>query len=295
MSLHLFCSFGSRQKTRLIEGLDCYSTCYLNLNNYFMFSSLRVSLVQSELIWEDRSANLQQLAQKLSQLSSGQTDLVVLPEMFTTGFSMRAPQLAEPTRGEAYQWMAEQAARLQAVVTGSIIAEEDGAYYNRLLWVRPDGSYEQYDKRHLFTLAKEEMTYSPGQTALIVDLKGWKVMPLVCYDLRFPVWSRNRDHYDLLLYVANWPTKRRVAWQALLTARAIENQAYTIGLNRVGEDGNGYPHSGDSAVYDFAGAALLQAAEVEGVFTITLDKAKQEQFREKLRFLDDQDDFTIKL
>lgn len=259
-----------------------------------MTSLLRVSLVQSELAWENRSANLRHLAGKLAHLQEGQTDLLVLPEMFTTGFSMNAPQLAEPTEGEAYQWMAEQAQRLQAVVTGSIIAEDAGKYYNRLLWVRPDGSYEQYDKRHLFTLAKEEFTYSPGQKALLVELKGWLIMPLICYDLRFPVWSRNRYQYDLLLYVANWPAKRRVAWNALLAARAIENQAYTLGLNRVGEDGNGYPHAGDSSVYDYAGASLLHAAEIEGVFSVTLDKAKQEHFREKLRFLDDQDGFTLK-
>lgn len=260
-----------------------------------MTAPLRISLVQSELAWEDRRANLRQFDEKLTLLQEGQTDLLVLPEMFTTGFSMNAPQLAEPTEGEAYHWMAKQADRLQAVVTGSIIAEEEGKYYNRLLWVRPDGSYEQYDKRHLFTLAKEELTYSPGQEALLVELKGWKVMPLVCYDLRFPVWSRNRYEYDLLLYVANWPAKRRVAWNTLLPARAVENQAYTIGLNRVGEDGNGYPHAGDSSVYDFAGASLLQAAEVEGVFSVALDKSKQENFREKLRFLADRDTFTIKL
>ncbi len=258
-----------------------------------MSKLLTVSLVQSVLHWENRAANLRHFSQHLSGLKAGDTDLVLLPEMFTTGFSMNAAALAEPTEGEAYRWMAQQASRLQAVVTGSIIAGEDGNYYNRLLWVRPDGSYAQYDKRHLFTLAKEEETYTAGREALFTELKGWKVMPLICYDLRFPVWSRNRERYDLLLYIANWPAKRRTAWKALLAARAIENQAFTLGLNRVGEDGNGFPYSGDSAAYDYAGEPLLQSAQVEGVFTLTLDQEKQSEFRSKLRFLDDQDTFTI--
>jgi len=260
-----------------------------------MKETLTVSLVQASLVWEDRDANLQKFSELLSQLKQGDTELVVLPEMFTTGFSMNAAALAEPTEGEAFRWMAEQAGRLDAVVTGSIIAEASGRYYNRLLWVRPDGTFSHYDKRHLFTLAKEEETYAPGEQPLYVHCQGWKVMPLICYDLRFPVWSRNREHYDLLLYVANWPAKRRAAWKALLKARAIENQAYTIGLNRVGEDGNGYPYTGDSGVFDYAGEPLLQASEVEGVFQLPLSKSKQDTFRQKLRFLNDQDQFSIQL
>lgn len=254
---------------------------------------LTVSLLQTELAWEDHTANFQYLDTMLSRLQPGQADLLILPEMFTTGFSMNAAELAEPTQGSAYHWMAEKAARLQTVVTGSFIAEVADQYYNRLLWVRPDGTFSHYDKRHLFTLAGEEKIYQPGQAHLLTELKGWTIMPLICYDLRFPVWSRNTMGYDLLIYVANWPSKRRVAWKSLLAARAIENQAYTIGVNRVGEDGNGYPHAGDTSVFDYAGAPLLQAADVESVFTLTLDPKKQDQFRSKLRFLDDRDAFTL--
>jgi predicted amidohydrolase len=207
---------------------------------------------------------------------------------------MNAAHLAEPTQGRAYQWMTEKAAHLHAVVTGSIIAEVDGQYFNRLLWVRPDGTFDSYDKRHLFTLAGEEKVYQPGQTHLLTELKGWTIMPLICYDLRFPVWSRNTMGYDLLIYVANWPSKRRNAWKSLLVARAIENQAYTIGVNRVGEDGNGFPHAGDTCILDYAGASLLQATDVESVFTVTLNPEKQDEFRSKLRFLDDRDIFELK-
>lgn len=258
-----------------------------------MKEQLTVSLLQTELAWEDPAANFRYIDTMLSRLRAGQTDLVILPEMFTTGFSMNAADLAEPTQGKAYHWMAEKAAQLQAVVTGSFIAEVSGQYYNRLLWVRPDASFVHYDKRHLFTLAGEEKIYRPGQAHLLVELKGWTIMPLICYDLRFPVWSRNTIGYDLLLYVANWPSKRRVAWKSLLAARAIENQVYTIGVNRVGEDGNGYPHAGDSSVFDFEGTPLLQATDVESVFTLTLDPNKQDHFRSKLRFLDDQDAFEL--
>lgn len=265
------------------------SLCIIGL----MKAQLTVSLLQTELAWEDPSANYAYLDTMLRRLQPGQTDLLILPEMFTTGFSMNAAALAEPARGKAYQWMAEKAAAIQAVVTGSIIAEESGQYFNRLLWVRPDGTFSHYDKRHLFTLAGEEKIYQPGRAHLLTSLKGWTIMPLICYDLRFPVWSRNTMGYDLLIYIANWPSKRRTAWKSLLAARAIENQAYTIGVNRVGEDGNGYPHSGDSSVFDFAGARLLQAADVESLFTVTLDAEKQKQFRSKLRFLDDRDTFSI--
>jgi predicted amidohydrolase len=258
-----------------------------------MKEQLRVSLVQSALSWEDRTSNLQRFDRHLERLAAGDTDIVVLPEMFTTGFTMNATAMAEPTNGNSLRWMKAQAARLDAVVTGSIIAEEGGLCFNRLLWVQPNGHYYQYDKRHLFTLAKEEETYTAGREQLIVEWRGWKIMPLICYDLRFPVWSRNQFQYDLLLYVANWPSMRRAAWRSLLTARAIENQAYTIGVNRVGEDGNGYPHSGDSSVHDYAGETLLHCAEVEGVFTVPLDKGEQAKFRDKLRFLADQDSFSI--
>lgn len=258
-----------------------------------MKEQLHITLVQTELAWENPDANFRYLSHQLKAVGAGQSDLIVLPEMFTTGFSMEAEQLAEPTEARTYAWMAEKAQALEAVVTGSFIAEVDEHYYNRLLWVRPDGSYECYDKRHLFTLAGEQHTYTAGNRHLLADLHGWKIMPLICYDLRFPVWSRNTVGYDLLLYVANWPSKRRTAWKQLLCARAIENQAYTIGVNRVGEDGNGYPHAGDSAVFDYAGEPLLQTADVEGAFTVPLHKAPQDKFRQKLRFLDDRDAFQL--
>ncbi len=254
---------------------------------------LRATLVQAHLQWEDKKANLKHLGRQLAGLQ-GQTDLVVLPEMFTTGFTMNAQPLAEPTDGPTLQWMAEQAARLNAVITGSFIAEEGGRYFNRLLWARPDGSHAFYDKRHLFTLAGEHEHYSPGNQRLIVDIKGWKALPLICYDLRFPVWARNADHYDLLIYTANWPEMRRQAWRTLLAARAIENQSYTLGVNRVGKDGNGFPYTGDSSAFDFAGEELFHAATVEGLFTVTLSYEAQQEFRNKLRFLADRDEFELK-
>ena len=254
---------------------------------------LHTTLVQAALHWEDKEANRQQLAGKLSTLSV-QTDLVVLPEMFTTGFTMNPQLLAEPTEGPTFEWMAGQAGRLGAVVAGSFIVEEDGIYFNRLLWVRPDGSYEKYDKRHLFTLAGEQEHYAPGHHRLIVELNGWKILPLICYDLRFPVWARNVEQYDLLIYVANWPEMRRQAWRTLLAARAIENQSFTLGVNRVGNDGNGFPYTGNSSAFDFAGEELLHASNVEGLFTLQLSYDEQQAFRKKLPFLSDQDRFEIK-
>ena len=259
---------------------------------YKFLNMLHATLVQTALHWEDKKANLQELGHKLSTLAV-QTDLVVLPEMFTTGFTMNAQSLAEPTEGPTWEWMAGQANRLGAVVTGSFIAEEDGRYFNRLLWVRPDGSYEQYDKRHLFTLAGEHEHYAPGRQRLIVELNGWKVLPLICYDLRFPVWARNVENYDLLIYVANWPEMRRQAWRTLLAGRAIENQAYTLGVNRVGADGNGYPYTGDSSAFDYAGEELLHASQAEGLFTVQLSYEKQQDFRKKLQFLADRDGFVM--
>ena len=256
-------------------------------------SDLQITVIQSSLIWENKTANLHLFDQKLADLHSA-TDLIILPEMFTTGFSMAPEGLAEPVDGPTVEWLATKAQQTNAVITGSFIAIEAGKYYNRLIWMRPDGSFEVYDKRHLFTLAKEQDHYSPGQKRLIVKLKDWTVLPLICYDLRFPVWSRNTEYYDLLIYVANWPEKRSHAWRSLLTARAIENQAYTIGLNRVGTDGNDIYYSGNSSIIDYAGTPLIQCAHLEQVITTTLSKSKQDHFRSKLHFLPDQDSFMIK-
>jgi len=255
--------------------------------------NLRVTLVQSRLHWEDKSANLRQFDEKLAPLAD-QTDLVILPEMFTTGFSMNAAALAEPMDGKTMQWLQKQAGALDAVVTGSFIAEEQGAFYNRMVWMRPDGTYETYDKRHLFTFADENQHYTPGKHRLIVDLHGWKVLPLVCYDLRFPVWSRNVEDYDLLIYVANFPELRRFAWTSLLTARAVENLAYTIGINRVGTDGNDISYSGDSTLLDFSGQPLYQVSQVEDIFTTTISYEAQQKFRQRFAFLNDRDSFEFR-
>lgn len=254
--------------------------------------NLRVSLLQAELIWEDKNANLQRFSKKIGALDPG-TDLIVLPEMFTTGFSMNAAALAESMDGRTMQWMADEAANSQAVLVGSFIAREKDRFYNRLVWMRPDGSFDLYDKRHLFAYAGEDKIYTAGEKKLIVSLKGWQICPLICYDLRFPVWSRNVEDYDLLLYVANFPERRNHAWKSLLLARAIENQAYTIGLNRVGKDGQGIAYSGDTCVVDYEGTLVFHLAHTEGSHTLELSADMQQAFREKFPFLKDQDAFTF--
>ena len=226
--------------------------------------NLKITLIQSNLFWEDKQKNLGHFGEKINTLEA-QTDLIVLPEMFSTGFSMQPSLLAEPTDGPTIEWMKKQAKSKNAVVTGSVIIVENEKYYNRLFWVQPDGDFQTYDKRHLFTLANEHHYYAAGQSLLYTNLKGWKILPLICYDLRFPVWSRNTEDYDLLIYVANFPEKRAHAWKTLLQARAIENQAYTVGLNRVGYDGNDIYHSGDSCVLDYSGRTLYHQAHLEDV------------------------------
>lgn len=255
---------------------------------------LIVSLVQTSLFWEDRSANMAMLEEKLMPLA-GTTDIVILPEMFTTGFSMDSAGLAEDMDGPAVRWMQAMAAKMESVITGSLIIHDRGAYFNRLMWVRPDGTYAFYDKRHLFTLAGEHDHYTAGQQRLLVSHKGWTICPLICYDLRFPTWSRNPGGvFDLLIYVANWPKPRRNAWQSLLTARAIENQSYTIGVNRVGADGRGHEYTGDSMVVNFAGEVLYQVSHGEVCSTMKLEPAIQESFRAKFPFLNDADEVILK-
>ena len=254
--------------------------------------TLRITLVQSKLHWEDPEANRRAFSGRLAHLS-GQTDLVVLPEMFSTGFSMQAAELAEPLEGPTMQWMLARAKELNAVVTGSLIVEARRSYYNKLVWMPPDGTYRTYDKRHLFTLAGEDRYYSPGSRHLLVSCRGWTILPLICYDLRFPVWARNIQDYDLLLFVANWPERRITAWSTLLAARAIENQCYVAGVNRTGADGNGVYHSGDSALYDYAGRQLYRCTHQEDLFTAHLQLEPQRHFREKLAFLQDRDQFRI--
>jgi omega-amidase len=253
---------------------------------------LRITLVQATLTWENPSENRQRFQELLLPLS-GKTDLIILPEMFTTGFSMNPAPLAEPMDGPTVQWLTTMAHKTGAVLTGSFIAKANNSFFNRLVWARPDGTYTTYDKRHLFSFANEHQHYSSGHQHLLEEWKGWKILPLICYDLRFPVWSRNTQGYDLLIYVANWPQKRSYAWTSLLTARAIENQAYTVGVNRVGIDGNGIAYSGDSRLIDYSGAPILTAAHQEQVLTATLSRDQLVTFRDRFRFLQDQDDFRF--
>ena len=260
--------------------------------------SLRLSLIQTHLAWEDKKANLQMLEGKIAGLA-GLTDVVILPEMFSTGFSMRPHLLAENMEGESIQWMKNVSAQFRVIVTGSLIIEDSGEYFNRLVWMLPDGSFGYYDKRHLFGFAGEDKHYSAGNKRLIASVKGWKINLQVCYDLRFPVWARqtfNEDgnaEYDVLIYVANWPERRKHAWITLLQARAIENQCYCIGVNRVGDDGNGIYHSGDSMVADPLGEVLYQKTNDEDIHTIQLEKTALKSVREKLPFLKDRDGFNI--
>lgn len=258
-----------------------------------MAENLKIALLQADLVWEDAEANRNLFEEKIRKLSP-ETELIVLPEMFSTGFSMNAESLAEPAGGPSLEWMKQMAAEKDAAVTGSLIVSEDGHFFNRLYFVRPDGAFEKYDKRHTFTLAKENETYDSGTERLIVTYKGWRICPLVCYDLRFPVWSRNTEDYDVLIYVANWPSMRVQAWDALLKARAIENMCYCIGVNRVGEDGNGHPYSGHSAVFDLLGNQLNRnTGEEEFEEELSLDREYLEETRDKFRFLQDRDKFTL--
>jgi omega-amidase len=255
--------------------------------------NLKITLFQGYLFWENIDKNLQNITLRLSNIRE-KTNLIVLPEMFNTGFSMNAAELAEPMGGKTMNWMHQIAQDYNCVVTGSIIIKEDEKYYNRLIWMRPDGSHEHYDKRHLFALGKEHQTYTAGTKKLIVDLNGWKVCPMICYDLRFPVWLRNVDgEYDLLLIVANWPERRALHWRTLIPARAVENQAYVIGLNRVGHDGNEVYHSGDSTCIDPNGNVVYYKRDEEDVYTFSIIADEVKKTRRALPFLKDADEFNI--
>ncbi len=256
-----------------------------------MKTDLKVTLVQPDLFWEDRDPNRCNIAFMLKDV--GETDLIILPEMFTTGFSMSPAKWSETEAGATLEWMKTIAKIKDAAVTGSIIIEENGNFYNRLFFVYPNGEYLKYDKRHLFTLAAEDQHYAAGSEILIVDYLGWKIKPLVCYDLRFPVWARNTEKYDLLLYVANWPAKRSFAWSQLLIARAIENQSYVAGVNRVGTDGNGFDYSGDSVMLNPFGEEMAKITNAEAIKTVTLSKENLNKIRDKFRFLEDGDRFEI--
>lgn len=258
-----------------------------------MGDKLRISLVQTSLTWEDPSANFNHLQELCTQVPSN-SDLIVLPEMFSTGFTMKPELHSETVLGKGLKWMQDLAHRKNCVVTGSLAIEENSKYYNRLFWVSPDGSFSHYNKRHLFSLAEEEKHYTQGEERLLVELKGFKILPLICYDLRFPVWSRNNVGYDVAIYVANWPERRSFFWKQLLIARSIENQCFIVGVNRVGEDGNGVSHSGDSVCLgplgNEIGAANPLATEL---LNVEITKEELTSVRNKFSFLDDQDKFEV--
>jgi len=258
-----------------------------------MSAHLRVTLVQSEIAWEAPAANRHRLAEHFRGLA-GHTDLIVLPEMFSTGFSMEAEALAESMNGPTVGWMREEAAAMGCVITGSVIVRDQGRHFNRLVWARPDGSLAHYDKRHLFRMAGEHAHYAAGGSRLTVELKGWRICPLICYDLRFPVWSRNRGDYDLLLYVANWPARRALAWSALLRARAIENLCYVAGVNRIGRDGNGASYAGDSVALDFLGRPLSSEGGGDRVETAVLDLESLLAYRQSFPAHLDADGFELR-
>lgn len=261
-------------------------------------SPLRVHLVQGDTRWHDPEGNRHYYQGLMSQLR-GKTDLVVLPETFTSGFSNDAVQGAEDMHGKTVAWMQAQAAQLDAALCGSVQIAEGGQVFNRMVFVTPDGTIQTYDKRHLFTFAREHERYAAGQARLIVEWRGWRICPLVCYDLRFPVFSRNglddtdRPLYDVLLYVANWPSVRDYPWQTLLRARAIENLSYVIGVNRVGNDGNGLHYSGDSAVIDYLGQAIVTLRDDEGVIDAVLDGDGLALHRARFPALNDADAYSI--
>ena len=259
-----------------------------------MQDQLHITIIQANLAWENPNENRKQFSEKMNAIS-GKTNLVILPEMFTTGFTMNATPLAEEEKGPTLLWMQEEAKNNNCAITGSIIISENKSYFNRLFFVFPNGEYKVYNKRHTFTLAGEHKTYSSGKEHLLVDYLGWKICPLICYDLRFPVWARNTQDYDVLLYVANWPKKRIQAWDALLKARAIENMCYCVGVNRTGMDANNHQYIGHSAVYDVLGEQVsTENYEEEFIETITLQKSHIEKNRKHLQFLNDRDSFSLK-
>jgi predicted amidohydrolase len=257
-----------------------------------MKESLSITLIQANLHWEDVDSNLNHFDKRISVIK--ETDLILLPEMFNTSFCPKSNHLPESMNGKSVSWMKEISGKKKCVIAGSLMINEDGKVYNRLVWISKDGQISTYDKRHLFSLIEEERHISKGDKRLIVELEGWKICPLICYDLRFPVFSRNNVDYDLLIYLANWPIKRIDAWDTLLKARSIENQCFTIGVNRVGEDGNGIPFNGHTKVFDAFGKELLSAKEnMEEVLQIEISLDDLKLKRRQMNFLQDRDDFTI--
>lgn len=255
--------------------------------------NLNVTLVQPDLIWENTEKNLSRLEDMILR-SNVSTDLILLPELFSTGFSMHASSLAEDMDGQTTRWLKHMASTLSCCVTGSIIIKERGKFFNRLVFMYPSGEFDVYDKRHLFRMGKEHEYYNPGTKKLIVEYKDWKIRPLICYDLRFPVWSRNCMDYDILIYLASWPEARKNVWEALLKARAIENLCYVIGVSRIGKDGNRINHTGDSMVFDYKGNSILRLPEnTETVGSVVLNKEKLTDFRSSFPVHMDADKFKL--
>lgn len=258
-----------------------------------MQEQLKIAIVQSDLIWHNPKQNRDNFTNKIIQINHS-VDVIVLPEMFTSGFTMQPEHVAETMQGTTVKWMKEIAKKTNSAICGSLVILENNNHYNRFVFVTPDGNIEYYDKRHTFTLAGEDKVYKAGKNKLIIDYKGWKICPLVCYDLRFPVWARNTENYDLLLYVANWPKPRVNAWNTLLKARAIENMSYCIGVNRVGLDNNKHEYSGHSAAYDGLGETMTSInPNIEQIEVVTLENKHLELIRRKLKFLEDRDSFTL--
>ncbi len=258
-------------------------------------NALSVTTIQTNLYWEDIDKNLAHFEEKLNLVTQN-TDIIVLPEMFTTGFTMNTGELAEDHGGKGLQWMQQKAKEKNCALVGSISVKDGENYYNRLYWVMPDSSYQHYDKRHLFQMGKEDAYYTAGKKSIIIEYKGWKICPLICYDLRFPVWSRNRKEnaYDLLIYVANWPEVRSYPWKQLLIARAIENQSYVVGVNRIGNDGNNINHSGDSAVINPRGEVISKPnGNQDTIETIALSATYLQEFRKLFPVMLDGDEFSL--
>ena len=245
-----------------------------------IMQDLTITIIQTELFWEDIPANLDRMEQKIDGIVEA-TDLIILPEMWTTGFTLNAEKLAETMNGASVSWMAAKARQKSAHLLGSIIIKEEGKYFNRLIWAKPDGEILTYDKKHLFRMADEHKVYAAGNRHLSVEVKGWKLQTFICYDLRFPVWCRNQQNqYDVAIFIANWPARRASHWKLLLQARAVENQAYVLGVNRVGKDGNDLDYSGDSTLVEPQGNILFAAAQIPCVFTAKLDYNRISEFRE---------------
>lgn len=255
-------------------------------------ANLTISLVQYDIAWEDKYANFRKIENLIQQIES--TEMIVLPEMFSTGFSMNVALMAEPMDGQTVEWLKKIARDKDVAICGSIIIQENNQYFNRLLFVQPDGKINSYDKRHLFTMGNEQKYYTPGEKQLIVEFKGFRILPLVCYDLRFPVWSRNSGNFDLMIYVANWPSTRRKSWKTLLRARAIENQSYLVAVNRIGVDANGIVYNGDSYTIDAKGKIIQKLPKnKEGVITEKYSLESLQKFRRNFPVLGDADEFSL--